>query len=378
MNGTSTQTPELVVTNFHRRYTGVSATADAVVSKQRSEYRLCLVGDALPNGPQPLSFRQAISLCRTPPTNRPFSIWHVRRNLEMAAAIFARDVLKLPIRIVFTSAAQRLHSAVPRHLISRMDAVVATTAKAAAFVPNLAAVVPHGVDTNRFTPAPDREAAWANLGYGGRCGIGIVGRVRPEKGTDLFVDAMIRVLPQRPDFTAIIIGRAMPADAAFEQSLRQKITAAGLEGRIRFIGEQPPSKVPEIVRALSLLVAPARYEGYGMTPLEAMASGVAVVATKVGGYEEMISPGDTGELAAIGDLDGITRSVLDLTLDAKVLDRLGEIGRRRSVASFSLVGETEKIAKVYESLWGKAVTERTADQQSQTHVSQAASSRAVA
>lgn len=351
MNGTSTQAPELVVTNFHRRYTGVSATADAVVSKQRSEYRLCLVGDALPNGPQPLSFRQAISLCRTPPTNRPFSIWHVRRNLEMAAAIFARDVLKLPIRIVFTSAAQRLHSAVPRHLISRMDAVVATTAKAAAFVPNLAAVVPHGVDTNRFTPAPDREAAWANLGYGGRCGIGIVGRVRLEKGTDLFVDAMIRVLPQRPDFTAIIIGRAMPADAAFEQSLRQKTTAAGLEGRIRFIGEQPPSKVPEIVRALSLLVAPARYEGYGMTPLEAMASGVAVVASDTGVYREIIQPGVVGQVVPLGDIDSLTEAVMGATASRDRLEWMGDSARGFAENKMSLRHEVAGYSRLLDRIW---------------------------
>jgi mannosyltransferase len=378
MSEINQQTPELVVTNFHRRYTGVSATADAVVSKQKADYRLCLVGDALPSGPEPISFRQAVSLCRTPPQDRPFSIWHVRRNLEMAAAIFARDVLKLPIRIVFTSAAQRLHSAVPRRLIARMDAVVATTDKAAAFVPQLAAVVPHGVDTDRFTPAADREAAWANLGYGGKYGIGIVGRVRPEKGTDLFVDAMLRVLPQRPEYTAIIIGRAMPADAAFEQALREKITAAGLEGRIRFIGEQPPSRIPEIVRALSLLVAPARYEGYGMTPLEAMASGVAVVATKVGGYEEMIARGETGELVEIGDLDGIAKSVLEITMDANKLKRLGEQGRHRSVASFSLHGEIEGIARIYESLWREAGTEIIHDQKSQASAVQATNSRRVA
>jgi mannosyltransferase len=351
MNGTSTQTPELVVTNFHRRYTGVSATADAVVSKQRSEFRLCLVGDPLPNGPKPLSFLQAVSLCRNPPTDRPFSIWHVRRNLEMAAAIFARDVLKLPIRIVFTSAAQRLHSAVPRQLISRMDAVVATTAKAAAFVPNLAAVVPHGVDTDRFTPASDREAAWASLGYGGKCGIGIVGRIRPEKGTDLFVDAMLRVLPERPGFTAIIIGRAMPADAVFEQSLQQKITAAGLADRVRFIGEQPPSKVPEIVRALSLLVAPARYEGYGMTPLEAMASGVAVVASDTGVYREIIQPGVVGQVVPLGDIDSLAEAVMGATGSRDRLESMGDSARGFAESKMSLRHEVDGYSRLLDRIW---------------------------
>ena len=81
MNDIRQPTPELIVTNFHRRFTGVSSTTDAVVSKQVFLFRLCLVGDDLPRGPKPISYRRAISLCRKPPENRPFAIWHVRRNI---------------------------------------------------------------------------------------------------------------------------------------------------------------------------------------------------------------------------------------------------------------------------------------------------------
>lgn len=351
MNNTTLQTPELVVTNFHRRFTGVSATADAVISQQLNQFRLCLVGDKLPSGPAPITYRQAIALCRKPPENRPFAIWHVRRNLEMAAAIFARDVLRLPIRIVFTSAAQRLHSVVPRHLIAKMDAVVATTAKAATFVPKLAAVVPHGVDTTRFTPAPDRTAAWNGLGYGGRYGIGIVGRVRAEKGTDLFVDAMLRVLPERPDFTAIIIGRTMPGDAAFEAELRNRIQTAGLSNRILFVGEHPPHAMPKIIQSLSLLVAPARYEGYGMTPLEAMASGVPVVASKTGAYEEMIDAGKTGYLVDIGETKSLTEAIKAATDSQQNLALLGRNAKTNATMNFALSNEISRINSVYVEMW---------------------------
>lgn len=350
MNSTTLQTPELVVTNFHRRFTGVSATADAVVSQQLNQFRLCLVGDQLPSGPAPISYRHAISLCRKPPENRPFAIWHVRRNLEMAAAIFARDVLRLPIRIVFTSAAQRLHSVVPRHLIAKMDAVVATTAKAATFVPKLAAVVPHGVDTTRFTPAADRAAAWASLGYGGQYGIGIIGRVRPEKGTDLFVDAMIRVLPERPDFTAIIIGRTMPSDATFEADMRGRIQAADLSNRILFVGEHPPQEMPKIIQSLSLLVAPARYEGYGMTPLEAMASGVAVVASDTGVYGEIIHS-QVGQVVPIENLHAVTEAVLGITRLTGKLEEMGRAARRTAENRLSLKSEAADYSRLLEQIW---------------------------
>lgn len=350
MTDTMQTTPELVVTNFHRRFTGVSATADAVVSQQLNQFSLCLVGDKLPNGPSPISYRQAVSLCRKPPENRPFAIWHVRRNLEMAAAIFARDVLRLPIRIVFTSAAQRLHSYVPRKLISKMDAVVATTPKAATFVPKVAAVVPHGVDTQRFAPAQDRSADWKSLAYGGRYGIGIVGRVRPEKGTDLFVEAMIRVLPGRPDFTAIIIGRTMPADAAFEADLKSRIAAAGLADRILFVGEHPHSEIPKIIRSLSLLVAPARYEGYGMTPLEAMASGVPVVATDTGVYREIIQS-ETGVIVPVEDLVGLSEAVSELTRSPENLEKMAESARLIAEGKLSLQLEAAGYAQLMDQIW---------------------------
>ena len=151
---------ELFVTNFNRNFTGVSATAAGVAREQAKQFDMKLVGVPLPGLPDPITLGAARRLSRTPPPGRPFSIWHVRRNPEMRAAIWTRDVLRCPIRIVFTSAAQRRHSAYPRWLISRMDAVIATSEAAAAFVPNVQATVPHGVDIERFHPAPDRAAAW--------------------------------------------------------------------------------------------------------------------------------------------------------------------------------------------------------------------------
>ena len=144
--------PRLFVTNFNRSHTGVSATADAVVARQQSRIAMRLVGHPLPCGLEPISFGRALRLSRIPPNGRPFVIWHVRRNNEMLAAIFARDFLRLPVRIVFTSAAQRLHSAFPRALIARMDAVIATTSKAAGFVKKVASVVPHGVTWTALPP----------------------------------------------------------------------------------------------------------------------------------------------------------------------------------------------------------------------------------
>ncbi len=342
---------ELFVTNFHKRFTGVSATANGVIAQQLKLRSLELVGDPLPLAPAPISWWQAVRRSWRKPENLPFTIWHVRRNAEMLAGLIARYIFRCPIRLVFTSAAKRRHSWFPRMLISRMDAVIATTATAAQLVPHVAAVVPHGVDIERFVPPSDREKAWAVSGFPGRYGIGIVGRVRPEKGTDLFVETMLRVLPQRPDFTAVIIGQALVGNVAFEQELKARLKAADLSDRCLFIGEIPSGQMPAMMQCLSLLVAPPRYEGFGMTPLEAMACGAAVVATDTGAFAEMITAGETGYVVPIGDLDALTSAVLSITEDPERLAVMGQTARKSVVENFTLTGEAAAIDKVYERLW---------------------------
>ncbi|MGD9863475.1 MAG: glycosyltransferase family 4 protein, partial [Pseudodonghicola sp.] len=290
--------PELFVTNFNRNFTGVSSTAANVIRQQMQTHDLALVGQPLPGCPAPISLSQARTLSRQPPPGRPFAIWHLRRNTEMRAGIWARDVLRLPIRLVFTSAAQRRHSALPRWLISRMDAVVATTEAAAGFVPHVRAVVPHGVDTDVFTLAPDRAAAWAALGHGGTMGIATIGRIRPEKGTDLFVEAMLRLLPELPGAVALVLGRAAREHQGFLDRLKTRIAAAGLADRILFPGEIPAAKLPALLRALSLVMQMPRYEGYGMAPLEGMASGVPFVAADAGYYRAFAAQGRAGLVVA--------------------------------------------------------------------------------
>jgi mannosyltransferase len=101
---------ELVVTNIKKRYTGVSGTINALLPIQIKKRRLVLLGDALPNGIPSISFWDAVSISKQPLTNnKKFRIWHVRRDPEMIRAIFVRDVMRLPIKLVFTSAAKHQH-----------------------------------------------------------------------------------------------------------------------------------------------------------------------------------------------------------------------------------------------------------------------------
>ncbi|WP_438991970.1 glycosyltransferase family 4 protein [Lentibacter sp.] len=342
---------ELIVTNFNKNFTGVSATAAAVLRQQMQQYDLALAGQALPHGPDPITKRAAFKLSRRAPDGRPFVIWHVRRNPEMRAALWARDVLRLPVRIVFTSAAQRRHSAYPRWLISRMDAIIATTEAAATYVPNVRAVVPHGVDTDVFTPAQNRALAWERLGYGGKTGIASIGRVRPEKGTDRFVQAMLRLLPDHPDMTALVIGRASSAHATFLNGLKEQTAKAGLSDRLLFTGEIPAAEMPKLMRGLSAVVQLPRYEGYGMTPLEGMASGVPFVATDAGSYRAFSRDGQTGTIVPEDAPEDTADALNALLADPERLVAQAEAARKAAVELFSIKAEAQGIAKVYDSLW---------------------------
>lgn len=342
----------VIVTNFNKNFTGVSATAANVVNAQVGRYDLHLTGVALPNCPKPIPLKNARDISRS--ASAPV-IWHVRRNTEMRAGLWGRDVLRLPIKLVFTSAAQRLHSAYPRWLISKMDAVIATTPEAASYVPNVRAVVPHGVNTQMFRPAQDRAHAWKMLGFGGTRGIATVGRIRPEKGTDLFVDTMIDVLPKHPDTTALIVGKVGKSHRAFAQSLQQKISAAGLQDRIIFTGELPPDRTAQIMQALSLLVALPRYEGYGMTPLEAMACGVPFVGSNTG-YFTAFSDGErTGRVVPVEDLRQSAEAIDALLSDPLTLTSMGQAAHTFATTQHSAQREADGIDAVYRAVWAEAV-----------------------
>jgi mannosyltransferase len=342
--------PELFVTNFNRNFTGVSATAANVIRQQVKSHDLALIGHPLPGCPAPIPLATARALSRTPPKGCEFVIWHVRRNPEMRAAIWARDVLRLPVRIVFTSAALRYHSAYPRWLISRMDAVIATTDKAAKFVPHVRSVVAHGVDTDMFFPSPDRSGDWIKHGFGGLRGIATIGRIRPEKGSDLFVDAMLRLLPQHPDCVALLIGKATARHQSFLQGLKDKARAAGLADRLLFPGEVPAQDLPALVRALSLVMQLPRYEGYGMAPLEGMASAVPFIGSEAGYYQAFSAQGKSGVIVAQEAAVQAAEAAHALLSDADRLTTMGAAARDIAQHSFSAAIEAAGIETVYQQL----------------------------
>jgi mannosyltransferase len=336
---------ELIVPNLHRRYSGVTATNRMVAPRLARLYRAAWLGSDAPEGIARLSASDLLKLWRR---KRPL-IWHARRNNEMIAGVGLR-ALGWPLKLVFTSAAQRHHSWITRWLIRRMDAVIATSDISASFLKARATVIPHGVDTDIYAPPLDRAAAFAESGLPGRYAIGCFGRVRAQKGTDVFVDAMCRLLPQYPDFTAIIVGQVTVEQTAFANELKQRIDAAGLQSRIVMTGELPIEQVQRWYQRLTIYAFTSRNEGFGLTLIEAMAAGSALVAARAGAAELVVEDGVTGVLTPPGDVDALVAALEPLMRDVNAATAMGERGRARVLEKFSLDAEAARIGEVYRPL----------------------------
>lgn len=343
---------EVVAPNFKRRLSGVTSTIVQLVPLQaRQSTRVVTLGPGLPPDLPKMRWWQVPALLRKP-QERPFRIWHARRNVEMIAGILLRDVLRAPMRLVFTSAAQRQHKPFTRWLINRMDSVVATSARSGAFLKVPHRVIMHGIDTETFRPPRGKEDSWEATGLPGRYGIGCFGRIRHQKGTDLFIEAMIELLPRYPEWTAVVLGRATAEHRGFADALEHRVREAGLSKRVRFLGEVPD--VTPWYRRLTLYVAPSRNEGFGLTPLEAMASSAAVVASDAGAYSEMIVSGRTGSVVPAGDGPALTRAIEAYMADPRKTAEQGSEGRAHVSARFALAGEAAALREVYEGLWADA------------------------
>jgi mannosyltransferase len=336
---------QLIVPNLHRRYSGVTATNRMVAPKLAKLFPAAWLGPYAPEGIQPIGAGSLVKLRRSP---RPL-VWHARRNNEMIVGVLLR-AFGWPLKLVFTSAAQRHHTWITRWLIRQMDAIVATSPISASYLKRGATVIPHGVDADVYAPPIDRAGALAETGLPARHVIGCFGRVRAQKGSDIFVDAMCRLLPRYPDFSAVIVGAITPEQSGFANELKRRIVAAGLEKRIVITGELPLSEVQRWYQRLTIYAFTSRNEGFGLTLLEAMSAGAALVASRAGAAELVVENGVTGILTAPGDVDALAAALEPLMRDPAAAAAMGVRARERVLEKFSLEAEANRIAEVYRAL----------------------------
>ena len=336
---------EVIAPNLKRRLSGVTATIARLVPLQARMVGITATGPGLP--PQV----PHVGLCRLflLPRDR-LRVWHARRNTEMALGVVLRGVFRRKLALLFTSASQRRHTGYTRWLIGRMDGLIATSARTAAYLERKPVVILHGIDTRSFSPPDDRAALRGRLGLPrDHVIMGCFGRTSAQKGPEALVAAAVGLLPDRPGVTAMVMGRATEGHEGFLAGLKEKVAVAGLSARILFPPEVPVQEMADWYRALDLYVAPQRWEGFGLTPIEAMACGVPVVATRVGAFEEIVTDA-TGSLVPAGDVPALAKAIAPLLDNAERRQSAGRAARDRVKVRFRIEDEAAAIVAVYRRL----------------------------
>jgi glycosyltransferase involved in cell wall biosynthesis len=189
--------------------------------------------------------------------------------------------------------------------------------------PSRISVVRNGIDTNRFTPRTARQGEPVSPV------VGYVGRLSPEKNPALFLRAAARIHAHVPDARFVVVG-----DGPLRAELETLAATLGIDDDVTFAGEC--SDMPARYRALDLMLLTSWHEGTPLAILEAMACGVPVVATDVGGVAELIVSGTTGALVPPGDDAQMAGRACELLASRAMLARMGERAREHVRARFSI------------------------------------------
>ena len=333
---------EVIAPNLKRRLSGVAATVLRLVPLQAREIGIVTTGPGLPPD------LPHLPLWRIPFLPRRARIWHARRNTDLLAGVILKRLFRVDLRLVFTSSSPRARSGWTRWLIGHCAAVVATSPRNAAVMPAQipCEVIPHGIDTAIFSPQSPGFFALP-----GQKLIGCFGRIREKKGSADLVRALIRVLPAHPEWSAVLMGRITTKEQNFAAGLRAEIRAAGLEPRILLLPETDPSQMPAAYSDLSLYVAPSHYEGFGLTPVEAMACGVPVMASRgVGTFDDQVQEGETGLLVPPRDVDALAAALNDLLSDPARLAKMAKVARAHVETHFAIDAEAAALNRLYRRL----------------------------
>ncbi|MBK1706654.1 sugar transferase [Halochromatium glycolicum] len=213
----------------------------------------------------------------------------------------------------------------------------------------------NGVDTARFRPSPagaDRRAPLpAGFAAADTLTIGAVMRMQPVKAPLELARAFLllrdSVPAMFPRLRLVLVG-----DGPLRQTATEILTAAGVAEQVWLPGAR--DDVPELMRAVDLFVVPSLAEGICNTILEAMATGLPVIATDVGGNPDLVQPGATGNLVPAGKPEALTEAMAGVLSDDAQRQRMGRAARARAEREFSLEAMVQGYLQVYYKALGSA------------------------
>jgi glycosyltransferase involved in cell wall biosynthesis len=296
----------------------------------------------------------------------PAFIWRLQRFLRagrfdvvhafsITAELWVRLVLPFVPGLRLVSSVRGLGLAGPdwhwrakRWIVRGSSAVISNTRAGAELVARRCAVpvqgidiVPNGLELPPMPTACDRAAARRGLGLTeGNALLLFVGRLVPEKNLPLLMEAVSRLPPsQRP-----LVWLA--GEGPERRRVEAEVARLGLGDHVRLLGERTDTRV--LMRAADLLVLPSREEGLSNVLLEAMASGLPVIATAVGGSPELIDDRVTGRLLPSDDAATLAETIATLVANADERLRLAAAARAQAESRFTLGAMVDHTARIYD------------------------------
>ena len=264
-------------------------------------------------------------------------------------AIEAAGAVGIPVVGTFHTASDsdrmiRLFRRPLRDYAARLSHAIAVSEAArdyaARHFPNRMTIVPNGVDLERFRPQAARLARYDD----GVPNILFVGRFDPRKGLPELLRACETLAREGRSFRLILVG-----DGALRGEV-ERLSGGALRGRVHFEGRVAHERLPAYYATADLFCSPARGgESFGMVLLEAMALGVAVVATDLPGHRSVVTPGRDGVLVPRRDAPALAAALARLLDDPAERRRLGSNGLRNA-ASFGWHDIAARLEAIYESL----------------------------
>jgi glycogen(starch) synthase len=187
-------------------------------------------------------------------------------------------------------------------------------------------VVPNALDTEEFRPA------WGKHNPGNEIVILYVGRLERGKGVQVLAEAIPRVLRAVPQARFVFVGddRPIPDGCSQIAALREHFAALGLDSRVELRGHVPQAELLAAYAQADICVVPSLiYESFSYTCAQAMACGLPVVASRIGGIPETVEDGVTGILVEPGDVQGLAQAIVWLAQDRELRRRMGAAGRAK-------------------------------------------------
>jgi glycosyltransferase involved in cell wall biosynthesis len=173
--------------------------------------------------------------------------------------------------------------------------------------------------------------------------IGIVGRINYNKGQLILIDAVSKIVKNYPDIQVLIIGHDQQRD-----DIIARASQYDLANKVIFTGKLSLREVYQLYSIMNVLVIPSLYEGFGLTAVEAMAAGLPVIASRVGGLMEIIKDNITGFLIDPQNTNQLADDIARIWENPEYAAKLGEAGRQRAEEMFSFDVYVQAITMLYQ------------------------------